>query len=174
MKTPEKVGCALLVSVTALGSGCGRPGEILPQPSPVPALAGTYALTVRRPDHCNETPGLPDTLRYHATLESTPFAYTSIRVRGEGYSQPTGVGEVWHPSAQRTLWVSWNIFDVGGCGGGYSEIINGTSRMICGEGPARLDGSIIVAQVEAEAVIYSERGPSTRCSGHFTFTFEPI
>jgi hypothetical protein len=176
MWTRRRTERAVLVCVTLLGSGCDGTDHVPSQPSLGPVFAGTYKLTIRRPDHCNGRPGVVDTLQYDARLEPTPFAYTAIQVQGEGYTKPTGLGEIWHAAGTRNLSLSWNIYDPSGCSSDrqYEDLGNGTSRAICGTGPGRLNGNIIAADVDGELVIHRVTGLSTVCVGRFAFTFEPV
>lgn len=175
MWTRGRTGPALVLCATVMSSGCDGSDRGPVQLSPSPVLAGTYALTIRLPEHCGGRPGVVDTLQYDARLESTTFAYTSTQVQGGGYRKRTGLGELWHPAGARSFSLSWNIWDGAGCGGEqqYEDLDDGTSRAICGGGPARLTGNVIVADVDAELVINRVTGPSTACIGRFTFTFEP-
>ena len=175
MWTRGRTERTLLLCATLLGSGCEGTAHVPSQPSLGPDLAGTYELTIRLPDHCGERLEGVNTLQYDARLVATPYAYTAIQVQGEGYRNPTGLGEIWHPAGTRNLSLSWNIYDPAGCSSDrqYEDLGNGTARAICGTGPGRLDGNIITADVDGELVIHRVTGLSTVCVGRFAFTFEP-
>jgi hypothetical protein len=92
-----KRSCWMLVLATFCASGCGS--NALPSaPSPTresfaTALAGTYALTMTLDERCSMLS--KSVWNYRAVLANGGGGYLSVQVRGDGYSEPAMVGQIY-------------------------------------------------------------------------------
>jgi hypothetical protein len=176
----QRITCVAALSASLIvGTACDGDTKRLPAaPTPAPPtasppseLAGAYTLTIEADSKCVGLPEAAKKRAYRATLDVTPYAYLAIEIVGGGFTQPTGVGDLWNGMS-----ISWNNFDIGGCDGYKEPLGPSSSLMICGGGVAQAGESMITAQVSGqiwvEEIVNGAVQQTSVCTGLHQFTFQ--
>jgi len=144
-------------------SGCG---SALPPAVPSPArdsfatsLAGTYALTIRLDDRCSSL--VKSVWNYRAVLLNRGGGFLSVQVVGDGYSEPTMVGQM-YTYADSTVRYIWNFQ--------YPDSpVTATQLLLYGFSDAPIRNGSLAGVISGDAS--TTRDGNTRCPGGHTFAF---
>ena len=156
----------MLVLATFCASGCGS--NALPSaPSPTresfaTALAGTYALTMTLDERCSMLS--KSVWNYRAVLANGGGGYLSVQVRGDGYSEPAMVGQI-YTFADSTARYIWNFQ--------YPDLpVAATQLLLYGSSDAPIRNGSLAGVIRGEAS--TTRDGNTRCSGSHAFRLVPL
>lgn len=123
------------------------------------ALAGTYALTIRLDDRCSSL--TKAVWNYRAALSRGGGGYLSVEVLGDGYSEPTAVGQMYTYSNSTARFI-WNFQ--------YPETPVATTQLVLyGASDIQLRNGSLAGMILGDAS--TTRDVNTRCPGPHAFTF---
>jgi hypothetical protein len=153
---------ALVLFVTLCAPACGS--DVAPTPAPTresfaTSLAGTYALTIRLDDRCSSL--TKAVWNYRAVLSKGGGGFLSVQVLGDGYSEPTTVGQVYTYTDSTARYI-WNF--------AYPDTPTaGTQLLLYGSSDAPIRNGSLAGVIAGDAS--TTRDGNTRCRGSHAFTF---
>jgi hypothetical protein len=155
---------AFLVLALCCAPACGSDvAPSLPPPtreSFATSLAGTYTLTIRLDDRCSSL--AKAVWKYRAVLSNGGGGYLSVQVLGDGYSEPTVVGQIYTYTDSTARYI-WNF--------AYPETpIAGTQLLLYGSGDTAIRNGSLTGTIAGDAS--TTRDGNVRCSGSHAFTFD--
>lgn len=153
---------ALLLFATFCAPACGS--DVAPTPAATresfaTSLAGTYALTIRLDDRCSSL--AKAVWNYRAVLSRGGGGFLSVQVLGDGYSEPTTVGQVYTYTDSTARYI-WNF--------AYPETPTaGTQLLLYGSSDTPIRNGSLTGVIAGDAS--TTRDGNTRCPGSHAFTF---
>ena len=155
--------CSLIVLAAFCVSACGS--DAAPSvPSPTrdsfaTALAGTYALTITLDERCSVL--AKSVWQYRAVLSNGGGGYLSVQVLGDGYSEPTMVGQIYTFTDSTARYI-WNF--------PYPESpVSATELLLYGSSDTPIRNGSLAGVITGDAS--TTRDGNTRCPGPHAFTF---
>ena len=155
-----------MIVLAFCAAGCGSdvvPSVAAPaRESLATSLAGTYALTITLDQRCSVLAKL--VWNYRAVLSNEGGGYLSVQVLGDGYSEPTIVGQI-YTFADSTARYIWNFQDP-------ESQVTATQLLLYGSSDAPIRNGSLAGVISGEAS--TTRDGNTRCPGPQAFMFVPL
>lgn len=155
-----------IVLAALAATGCGSDvAPSLPLPtreSFATALAGTYALTITLDGQCSAL--AKSVWNYRAVVSNGGGGYLSVQVIGDGYGEPTTVGQIYTYMDSTARYI-WNFQ--------YPESpIAATQLLLYGSSDTPIRNGSLAGVIRGDAS--TTRDGNTRCPGSHAFTFVPL